>query len=120
MAELSTEEWLDTLCPELALSPNVDTYILMAKKVLNEMVWGVDYAYAVALRASHDFTMAQRAGDETGLLTSKTEGKLSVSYWNSVNDKTKKTLYLTRYGRALLELMNTKGLRFSIGVPDVL
>lgn len=120
MAEPTIEEWIDQLCPELSLAPNVDMFILMAKKVLSESVFGSDYNYAVALRASHDYSMSKREPFETGLLTSKTEGKLSMSFWNSVDAKSKKTLHLTTYGRALLELIGTKGLRFSVGTPDAL
>lgn len=115
--EPTIEEWIDMLCPELALMPNVDMFIFMAQKVLSASVFGADYNYAVALRASHDFEIAKRDPSETGLLTSKTEGKLSMSFWNSVKP-TNSTLSQTMYGRKLIELISTKGLKFSVGNPD--
>jgi hypothetical protein len=119
---LTVEEYIDTLCPELAVSPSKDVYLTIAVNSTSQSVFGPHYDYAVALRASHEFVIGEKAikaPEETGLVTGKSDGRVSIKFWNSINDQTASTFDMTIYGIRLKALIRTLGLRASIGSTSV-
>jgi hypothetical protein len=116
----SAEEWIDQLYPELALSPAKDMYIEDAVASLSSAVFGTQYNKAVALLACHEFYMTSRPANETGLVTSKTEGRTSISFWNSIKEGSSSTYGLSSFGKQLKAMIRRLGISASVGDPDVL
>ena len=59
--------------------------------------------YLVAYMACHMFTLANRNGD-SGFITGRTEGDLSVTYANTQGSSSGNELDLTSYGKMYLSL----------------
>lgn len=98
---------IDTICPRLSVSTASDIYIELATDQTSASYFGKYYNYAIALLASHIFTMdVSRPTGDSGMITSKTEGRTSVSYWNATNIKSNSDLHMTSYGKRYLSLIH--------------
>lgn len=98
---------IETICPRLALSASVDLYKELALESVSATYFGTNMAYATALMASHIFTMdVSRPLGDSGMITSKTEGRTSISYWNAINIKSNSDLHMTSYGKRYLSLIH--------------
>jgi len=117
---MDIDEYLYALCPALALDINKDLFVQIAIDNTSLSAFGTQYNYAVALRASHEYTLAQKDASETGLVTQKSEQRTSISFWNSISATSNSTFSLTLYGKRLKALIKSKGLSASIGDPSVL
>lgn len=106
MALGSVEAYLEALCPLLYASPLRPIYVDIATDATDASYFGNQYFYAIALGAAHYFTIdSNRPDGEAGLVTSKTEGRVSIHYWNEIPEGSASSLHMTTYGKRLLELM---------------
>ncbi len=72
---------LDVIAPELASDSKKADHISLAVLRTSSTKFGDKYNYAVALRAAHTLTIANReSGEGTGSVKSRKEGDLSISY----------------------------------------
>ena len=101
----SPEMLIATICPSLAGSPSLSVYVEMASIMTSQDFFGPLYARAVALRASHMFTMDTRALGASGAIAGLQEGKLSVRYQASADSS---DLGQTGYGKSLQTLMSSR------------
>jgi hypothetical protein len=73
--------------------------------------------YAVALRAMHNYALdtdISRRDGEAGHITGKTEGNVSIRYWNKVEKGRYSDLQMTKFGQRLLALIKAQGGAVSI------
>lgn len=96
------------ICPKLALATEVQPiFIELAQNVTSADYFKGNYNMAVALRASHMYTLSQRNLGEGGAITNKSEGKLSIGFSSSKAEITAMDddLNQTGYGRQLKALI---------------
>lgn len=103
---MTQSELFDLLAPELASSANKSKYLELGTLQTSSCYFGTDYDMAVALRAAHIGTLANRYSGDGGEITSKREGDLAVTYSATGNSS---GLNGTKYGQQLQELINNKG-----------
>lgn len=97
---------ITAICPKLAASASLDMFIELATARTSSEYFLGNYTMAVALRACHMFTLSQRNLGESGPVTSKTEGRLSLSFGTiGATNMTDKNLSQTGYGIQLMELI---------------
>jgi hypothetical protein len=119
LADRSVLEIITAICAPLASSGAYDIYIDIAAEDTNAAFFGNYYNYAIALRASHYYTIdITRPDGDSGLITSKQEGKLQVSYLHNMNRNSRTDLTLTHYGQRLHALMRRRGPIISISSTD--
>jgi hypothetical protein len=100
------DQIIAVICPGLASDPGLQMYIDMAADVTDQGFYGVTWSKAVALRASHEWTLDHtRSQGESGAVSQKSEGQLSLSY--AVGDD-QDDLSQTQYGRRLLALRHSQ------------
>ena len=114
----TVDDYIQTLYPKLSLSPSKDVYVEMAELQTSSAFYGTSYELALALRACHYFYLDDQLGGSGGVITSKTESRTSVSYWNSVPENDHSNLAGSSFGQRLKALIRSKGTGASIGVPD--
>jgi len=107
----SVDEYLEQIYPKLYLMPSTtkDIYQDMAEKQTSVDFFGSSYELALALRMSHYYfidTDPSRQG-HGGAVTGKTEGRVSISMWNSNAVGDYSTLNQTSYGQRLKALMKS-------------
>lgn len=109
MASLPVATYITALCPLLAASDAMDIYVELATDMTSADYFGAKYTnYAIALRAMHNFAVdRERPFGEAGLVTAKTEGRVSIHYWNQVPEHSSSDLHMTSYGKRLWALINT-------------
>ncbi len=117
---LTTIEIVTAICPDLASSPAYDVFTKIAEQRTDRGFFGDNYTLAVALRASHMFVLSQRPNGESGMISSKSEGKLSLSFAASNSAKSGVDLTQTSFGVQLLELIENQGPGVSIALTGVL
>jgi hypothetical protein len=103
----SAEDYIQIKYPTFYASGNMPIYIDMASYNTDSVFFGTTYYLALALRACHLYYIDQKSTKDGGLLTSKTEGRISVSYWNSPNKNSKSDLSMSDYGKQLLSLIHS-------------
>lgn len=79
----SPADRIKLICPGLYTDVYRDEYITMAEGLISRAYFGVYGDQAVALRASHLYVLSKRTLGESGSISSKTEGKLSVAFGSS-------------------------------------
>jgi len=105
---LSPAEIIKAVCPDLANSASLDTYLAMAAESLSAGFFGAMYNHAVAYKAAHLFTlMDAMSGDLAAThgapVASMSEGGLSVSFAQNAADDS--ALASTKYGKMLIGIM---------------
>lgn len=115
---MSTANKIKILCPALYSDTDRDEYIAMAEELTGRAYFGVYGDQAVALRASHLYALSKRTLGESGSISSKTEGKLSLSF--SSSGMGGDDLSQTNYGMQLKALIQSVGPAISVneGVFD--
>lgn len=101
---LSIDDILLLIAPHLVSDSQKNKAIELAKLCTSLKYFGDKYNYAVALRVAHILTVKNTPDTESGKVSSKREGDLSISY-ESTNKNTD-NLEFTKYGRELLGLVN--------------
>lgn len=116
MAALPVATYIDNMCPLLAASAAYDMYVELATDMTDSTYFGAKYTnYAIALRAMHNFSIDRNRSDgEAGLVTAKSEGRVSIHYWNQVPEHSASDLHMTTYGKRLLMLMRSLKARASV------
>ena len=113
---MTAQEYLQYECPALyTLTASMDYYIASAREELSASVLGAMYEKAVAYLAAHKYTLATQStalGGTAGRVTSKTEGRLSVTF-GGVNPNATSEYALTNYGIQLQGILDKAGLRAS-------
>jgi hypothetical protein len=107
---LTPVQIIEAVCPELASSPSRDAFIQMAVEMTDKGFFGTQYPYAIAYVAAHLFTQfsAESGGGDVGAgkISSKSEGGVSVSYFDDNPSSTVGSLEFgkTKYGEMYLAL----------------
>lgn len=100
---------IQTICPKLADSPSLSSYVQIAKESLNSRLFGKMFEQAVAYKACHLFTLTgdneniQSQLSSGGAITSYAEGGINVSFKDGGTDDNE--LSSTKYGKMLLALI---------------
>jgi len=110
---LSIDAYLETMSPQLITATTKATYVSIATLATDSTFFGENYNYAIALRMAHLYELDNRGDNNAGFITSKTEGRVSVSYWNSPNPKSLTDLHMTKFGKTLLGLIHRIGVSAS-------
>jgi hypothetical protein len=115
----TTEQYIQTKCPNLYSDSNLAVYIDVAKLTIKSESFGTKYNYAVALKACHDYSIAQMqqgiGAGTSGTISSKREGDLAVTFGNNLSNITGDDyLKLTNYGIELLALQKGQLTRFDV------
>lgn len=108
MAAYPVLTYITAMCPALSTSAAYDIYVELATDMTDINYFGTKYTnYAIALRAMHNFSVdRERPLGEAGLVTAKTEGRVSIHYWNQVPEHSSSDLHMTAYGKRLWALIN--------------
>ncbi|MBQ1948733.1 MAG: DUF4054 domain-containing protein [Treponema sp.] len=108
---MTSEQIIQTICPELADSPSLSQYLQIAQESLSRGFFGKLYNQAVAYKACHLFTVTKKSelNDMTALsggsLSHLQEGGITLGF-NSVGGD--KELAETKFGRMLIDLMKSR------------
>jgi hypothetical protein len=106
MATSDVDTIIATICPKLDASPMKDVYMDLALDRVSQEYLGKHYNYGYALMASHYYTMdVSRPTGDSGMVTSKTEGRTSISYWNAIDIRSNSDLHMTSYGKRYKSLI---------------
>lgn len=104
----TASEIFDKIAPGYAADPDKDFYLELADGRTSACAYGGNRNLAVALRAAHMIELAKgsnHAGSGgSGPVTSKKEGKLSISYGSGSSSGSDSDLRLTKYGEQLAGL----------------
>ena len=111
------EEFVEIICPSLVTVSGYATYISLAESLTSSGYFGENYAFAVALRASHLYVLNTKRSGESGYVTAKTEGRLSKSFGGLGNIQSE--LQMTSYGMQLLDLIRSTSPAVSMTSTDV-
>ena len=112
---MTAEEILQYECPALyALTATMNYYVASARLELSASALGGFYERAVAYLAAHRYSLTVQTtavGAGAGRITSKTEGRLSVSFGGI--DSATDDFGLTNYGLQLKGIIDKCGLKAS-------
>ena len=112
---MTVEEILQCECPALyALTATMNYYVASARLELSASALGGFYERAVAYLAAHRYSLTVQTtavGAGAGRITSKTEGRLSVSFGGI--DSATDDYGLTNYGLQLKGIIDKCGLKAS-------
>lgn len=101
-----------TICPTLADSPSLSSYIQIAEESTNRRFFGTLFEQVVAYKACHLWTLFGTgstggiAGIGSGQVSGITEGGLSVSF--AVPSDSDNSWSTTKYGRMYIDLLKTR------------
>lgn len=119
LADRTILEIVTAICPALATNGAYALYIDIATEETSSAFFGNYYNYAVALRAAHYYTIdVKRPDGDGGLITAKSEGKLSISYLHNMNRQSRSDLLMTQYGQRLHALIRSRGPIVSISSTE--
>lgn len=110
---MTAREIIGAICPALAKSEALGTFVKMAEENTSRTRFGKQYSYAVAYRACHLFTITAGSGGNAALglgqVASMSEGGLSVSFAaGSSQSDANGGLETTKYGKMLLGLIKSR------------
>jgi hypothetical protein len=110
----SIDDLLQRIYPELYLLPDEDKAIYqeIASRFTSEAYFEESYNLAIALRMSHYYAIDSNPANKSGAggaITNMSEGRTSVSFWNTIPDGDYSTLNLTKYGQRLKALIKSIG-----------
>ena len=120
MSSSTAKDIIRVECPDLYASADLDTYITLATQQTSQCFFGVNYNYAIALRACHNYTLTTGAfaSGVGGSVKSKKEGDLSISY-GSIAKGGGGDLQLTTYGLRLKGLIDAGPGAISVTGSDI-
>lgn len=102
---LTTIQIITAIAPALATDASLNTWIELATGLTDRCFFGSNYNLAVALRAAHMWSLSTyRSQGESGVVTSKREGQLGISYGGITVDR---DLKQTQYGMQLYDLIHS-------------
>jgi hypothetical protein len=111
-------EYLNAICPTMVADPSYAVFVDIATDQTSQSYFGdAYYNYAIALRAAHEYTLAAdplRSKGESGLITAKGDGHLTIHYLHNMNRNSKSDLNMTHFGQRLLSLIRKCGAPISI------
>lgn len=109
---MTAREIIAAICPALAESESVDTFVKMAEENTDRKFFGGQYAHAVAYRACHLYTITAgskgNAAVGLGQIASMSEGGISVSFATCAESDSNGGLGSTKYGKLLLGLIKSR------------
>ena len=103
---------IQNICPALHTAGST-FYIELATGQTSAAYFGDQYQYAIALRASHMYSLNTRSGGDAGAVGSKSEGQLSISYQSGSTMDTG-DLSQTHYGKQLYSLIKRMNVSISL------
>ena len=105
------------ICPNLYNDADINDFIALAQLEVSSCYYGTNYQQALALYASHVYTLSQRNQGAPGSISNIKEGDLQIGYigYSSLNasDYTQ-----TNYGVQLLGLMKRKHASITVTGAD--
>lgn len=106
---ISVKNIIKVQCPSLYNSADLDTYIILATQLTSLDFFGVNYNYAIALRACHMYSLNSNnfAAIGSGPIKSAKEGDLSISFGSVSGLNSGGDLQLTSYGIRLKGLIDS-------------
>ena len=106
---LSVKDIIKFECSGLYNSADLDSYIEIATQLTSSSFFGVNYNYAIALRACHNYALTNGsfASGVGGAVRSIKEGDLSISYGQIAGLVGGGDLQLTSYGIRLKGLIDS-------------
>jgi hypothetical protein len=109
---------LNAIAPQYIDAENKDVLITLAKQRTSREYFKLNYTLAVALRTAHLLELSSNAKNGYsggGVITSKSEGDLSVSFGTVGNHYNKyPDLAGTSYGRQLIDLIMGNGIPVTV------
>ena len=109
---MTAREIIAAICPALAESESVDTFVKMAEENTDRKFFGGQYAHAVAYRACHLYTITAgskgNAAAGIGQVASMSEGGQSISFATVAAGASDGGLETTKYGRMLLGIIKSR------------
>lgn len=108
---MTSEQIIQTICPELADSPSLSQYIQIARESLSARFFGKLYEQAVAYKACHLFITTKKSALNDainiggGSVNHLQEGGISLGFNASSSDK---ELLSSKYGRMLYDLIKSR------------
>lgn len=110
---MTVREIIGAICPALAKNEGLDAFVKMAEENTSRSFFGKQYAYAVAYRACHLFTITAGSGGSSavglGQVASMSEGGLSISFaTGSQSSDADGGLETSKYGKMLLGLIKSR------------
>lgn len=110
---MTAQEYLQFECPALyAATASMNYFIAAAREELSASVLGAMYEKAVAYLAAHKYSLTIQStalGGTAGRITSKTEGRLSVTF-GGIDSSSSDEYSLTNYGIQLKNIFTNAGL----------
>jgi len=111
---MTPNQYIELMLPAMyAETALLDLYVDLAESMTDRTYFKSTVVdYAVALRAMHTYmidTDASRSNGEAGLITGKSEGNVSIRYWNKVEKGRYSDLQMTKFGQRLLALIKAQG-----------
>lgn len=117
MGIFTTQQYVNMLIPDLGANTSVyPLYQEIAEAATDKDYFGDDYAFALALRMCHEYTLdvdQARAAGEGGLITDKTEGRVSLRFLHNMDKNSVSTLIYTKYGLRLKSIYRRRGPTFN-------
>jgi hypothetical protein len=117
------QDYLQYECPTLYnLTATMNYFVTAAREELSASILGAMYEKAVAYLAAHKYSLTTQStalGGTAGRITSKTEGRLSVSFGGLATSNSNNEYTLTNYGIQLQAILDKAGLRASSTSPDL-
>jgi hypothetical protein len=101
------------ICPELAASPTLDSFLGMAAGLFDRSYFGKIYPTLIAWASCHLFTMSGSGGNGSpaigmGQIASMSEGGLSVSFATGASGGGTAFWETTKYGKMVIYLMKSR------------
>jgi hypothetical protein len=108
---MTPAEIIELICPKLYSDSNRDKWIALAETRTSRCFFGANYNQAIALRASHGYSLSRRNAGEAGSISSRKMGPVSVSFNTGTITG---ALSMTTYGRELQGLVKSAGPGISV------
>ena len=110
---MTVREIIGAICPALAKADSLGVFVKMAEENTSRKFFGKQYAYAVAYRACHLYTVTEGAGGSSavglGQVASMSEGGLSISFaQGNQSSDADGGLETSKYGKMLLGLIKSR------------
>lgn len=97
--------YFDAVAPAMASDTRYTVFLDLASDRVDRGYFGASWTKAMAYMTAHLMEMSNRNGSESGTVTSRREGDISVSY--AASQQNDGDLYLTTYGKLFLALLNS-------------
>lgn len=96
--------YFDAVAPAFANDARYQVFIEIAEDRCDRGYFGASWTKAMAYLTAHLMEMSSRNGSESGTVTSRREGDISVTF--AAGEQNDSDLYMTTFGKMYLALLN--------------